>query len=380
MALRFTPSPNPTLGVEIELGLINQETGELAMDVPAMLEKRPPEWEDSIKPEFMRSYLEFNTGVCNTVEDVRRDLSEKLEWGYDLANSMGNTFLWSGTHPISHWKDQLLTDDERYQWLMDTMQFVARRLVVFGLHVHVGVDSGDKAIQMCDRLLRHLPVLLALSSNSPHWCNRNTGLHSYRSKVMESLPTAGLPENMRNWSEYNWLIDHLIATDFIHSPREIWWDVRPVARFGTVEIRVMDTPISMEHMLGLVALTQCIVSGLSNEIDKGMYLVDCHPMIARQNKWHASRYGLEATLADPDTMLAISAKQQARMLVELCKPVAEKLSCSKELSYIERIIEHGTGSTIQRRVCEQNDGDMKKVVDATLAATGNPWEQVATTS
>ena len=191
MALRFTPSPNPTLGVEIELGLINKETGKLAMDVPAMLEQRPPEWEDSIKPEFMRSYLEFNTGVCNTVEDVRVDLSEKLQWGYDLADKMGNTFLWSGTHPISHWKDQLLTDDERYRWLMDTMQFVSSRLVVFGLHVHVGVDSGDKAIQMCDRLLRHLPVLLALSSNSPHWCNRNTGLHSYRSKVMESLPTAG---------------------------------------------------------------------------------------------------------------------------------------------------------------------------------------------
>ncbi|MAT81206.1 MAG: glutamate--cysteine ligase [Phycisphaerae bacterium] len=372
MAQRFTPSAQHTLGVEIELGLINQETLELSMDVPHILEKRPQQWEDSIKPEFMRSYLEFNTGVCKTVDDVRRDLSEKLQWGYETAAEMGHTFLWSGTHPTSHWKDQKLTDDDRYEWLMETMQFVSRRLVVFGLHVHVGLDSGDKAIQMCDRLLRHLPVLLALSSNSPHWCARNTGLHSYRSKVMESLPTAGLPETMRNWSEYNWLTDHLIATDFIHSPREIWWDVRPVARFGTVEVRVMDTPISMKHLLGLVAMTQCIVAGLSAEIDRGMYLVDCHPMIARQNKWHASRYGLDATLADPDTMLAISARQQARLLLDLCKPVAERLGCSEELGYVEDILEEGSGAAIQRRAADKSD-DLHEVVRKTLETTGQPW-------
>ncbi len=376
MAMRFKPSPDTSIGVEIELGLINSETLELSMDVPEMLQRLPAGWEDSIKPEFMRSYLEFNTGVCKTVDEVRSDLSEKLQWGYETAAEMGNTFLWSGTHPTSHWKDQKLTDDERYEWLMETMQFVARRLVVFGLHVHIGVDSGDKAIQMCDRLLRHLPVLLALSSNSPHWCGRNTGLHSYRSKVMESLPTAGLPETMRNWSEFNWLTDHLIATDFIHSPREIWWDVRPVARFGTVEIRVMDTPMTMEQLLGLVAMTQCIVSGLSSDIDRGMYLVDCHPMIARQNKWHAARYGLDATLADPDTMHAIPARQQARLLLDLCQPVAEKLGCSEELSYVERILENGSGAATQHKIAKDT-GDLKQVISKTLDITGKPWEQPA---
>ncbi|MBG84442.1 MAG: glutamate--cysteine ligase [Phycisphaerae bacterium] len=379
MAMRFKPSTNTSIGVEIELGLINSESLELSMDVPEMLRRLPTGWEDSIKPEFMRSYLEFNTGVCQTVDEVRRDLSEKLQWGYETAAEMGNTFLWSGTHPTSHWKDQKLTDDERYEWLMETMQFVARRLVVFGLHVHIGVDSGDKAIQMCDRLLRHLPVLLALSSNSPHWCGRNTGLHSYRSKVMESLPTAGLPETMRNWSEYNWLTDHLIATDFIHSPREIWWDVRPVARFGTVEIRVMDTPMTMEHLLGLVAMTQCIVSGLSSEIDRGMYLVDCHPMIARQNKWHAARYGLDATLADPDTMHAIPARQQARLLLDLCQPLSEKLGCAEELSYVERILENGSGAATQHKVAKDT-GDLKEVIRTTLDVTGKPWEQPSTSS
>ncbi len=374
MALRFSANSHPTLGVEIELGVINQQTGQLTMDVPAMLARRPDAWADSIKPEFMQSYLEFNTGICRTVRDVREDLSEKLRWGYETAADMGNTLLWSGTHPLSHWQDQQLTEDDRYQWLVDTMQLGVRRLLVFGLHVHVGVDSGDKAIQMCDRLLRHLPVLLALSANSPHWCGRSTGLHSYRSKVMESLPTAGLPETMRNWSEYNWLIDHLIATDFIHSPREIWWDVRPVARLGTVEIRVMDTPISMQHLLGMVALIQCIVAGISDDIDRGMYLVDCHPMIARQNKWHAARYGLNATLADPDTMLAVGVKQQARRLLDLCNGYAEKLDCVQELGFVERILEQGTGASIQQRVSDRSDGDMNQVVSAILDETGRPWD------
>ncbi len=157
------------------------------------------------------------------------------------------------------------------------MQYVARRLVTFGLHVHVGVDSGDKAIQMCDRLLRHLPTLLALSANSPFFAGRDTGLLSYRSKLLEALPTAGMPHTMRNWSEYCWLAQNLVSTGFIQSIREIWWDVRPHHDYGTVEIRIMDQPMNMDHLLGLVAITQALVAGISADIDKGAYLYDCHP-------------------------------------------------------------------------------------------------------
>ena len=188
------------------------------------------------------------------------------------------------------------------------------------------------------------------------------------------LMSQDLPVERANWSEYNWLIDHLIATDFIHSPREIWWDVRPVASLGTVEIRVMDTPISMQHLLGMVALIQCIVAGISDDIDRGMYLVDCHPMIARQNKWHAARYGLNATLADPDTMLAVGVKQQARRLLDLCTGYAQKLDCVQELGFVERILEQGTGASIQQRVSDRSDGDMNQVVSAILDETGRPWD------
>ncbi len=376
MHRKFTPSLEHTIGVEIELGMISRSSLELSNSINVILDNCPDGWDNSIKPEFMQSYCEFNTGICNTVEEVRTDLSEKLKWGYETAAEQDLTFLWSGTHPTSQWRDQELSPGERYEWLMNTMQYVARRLVVFGLHVHIGVDSGDKAIQMCDRLLRHLPTLMALSSNSPHWCGENSGLHSYRSKLMESLPTAGMPETLRNWSEYIWLIEHLISTGFIHTAQEIWWDVRPCPHFGTVEIRVMDTPLSMKHLLGLVSMVQCIVAGISEDIDRGAYLYDSHPMIARQNKWQAVRHGMNANFVDFDTMLAVPARQVARRLIDRCAPYAERLDCAKELGYIEEVIEHGSGATLQRNVYEKTN-DFKKVTQAVIDATGQPWDPIS---
>lgn len=252
----FNGNDSPTLGVEIELQLIDRETGELANRIGDFLDRVPADWQDFFKPEFMQSYCEINTGVCQTVADIDCDLAEKLDWANEEAEKMGLRFIWSGAHPFSRWESQQLTPGDRYAWLADTMQDVARRLVVFGLHIHVGVNSGDKAIQMCDRLLRHLPTLLALSANSPMWCGRDTGMASYRSKIMEALPTAGLPQTLRNWSEYTWLVKQLMETGFIRSRREIWWDVRPHARFGTVELRIMDQPLKMRHLLGLAALSQ----------------------------------------------------------------------------------------------------------------------------
>ena len=191
-----------------------------------------------------------------------------------------------------------MTPNDRYLQLVHLLQELARRLVTFGLHIHVGVDSGDKAVMICDRIMRHLPTLLALSSNSPFWEGRDTGLQSHRSKVMEGLPTAGLPTLMRNWSEYVWLVDHMIETGFINTIREIWWDVRPHHKFGTVEVRVCDMPGNLADTLGVAALVQCLVKSLSDEIDQGAYQHDCHPMMVRQNKWRAARYGNQATIVD----------------------------------------------------------------------------------
>ena len=226
----------------------------LANRIDDVLYALPPELREAIKPELMQSYLEINTGVCTTVANAGEDLRGKLRCVEDSIKPLGLQLFWAGTHPFSSWRDQKITVDERYHRLVDLMQDVARRLVTFGLHVHVGVETGDKAINICDRMMKYLPLLLALSSNSPFWEGRDTGLHSNRSKIMEGLPTAGLPHRMRNWSEYVWLINHLVSTGFINSIREIWWDIRPHHNFGTVEVRICDMPASLDHVLSITCL------------------------------------------------------------------------------------------------------------------------------
>ncbi|MCA9185970.1 MAG: YbdK family carboxylate-amine ligase, partial [Planctomycetales bacterium] len=290
--LAFQSNSQPTIGVEIELGLVDGQTMALSSSCVAMLEALRGS-ETEFKPELMQSCLEINTSVCRTVADVERDLRGKLQLVERAADDLGLRLWWGATHPFSLWGDQLVTPTERYHDLVRLLQEMARRLVTFGLHVHVGVDSGDKAVMICDRIMQHLPTLLALSCSSPFWQHRDTGLQSHRSKIMEGLPTAGLPTLMRNWSEYVWLVNHMVETGFINTIREIWWDVRPHHSFGTVEVRVCDMPGNLDDVLVLTALIQSLVKKLSDQIDEGTYQHDCHPVMVRQNKWRAARFGNE---------------------------------------------------------------------------------------
>jgi carboxylate-amine ligase len=329
--IEFTPNYASTIGVELELQLVDAETFALSNSIERVLEKVPEELSLQIKPELMQSYLEINTGICRTVRDVGSDLQRKLDQLEAIVSPLGLRLFWAATHPFSSWRDQQITVNDRYFRLVELMQDVARRLVTFGLHVHIGVDTGDKAIMVCDRMLRHLPLLLALSSNSPFWEGRNTGLHSNRSKIMEGLPTAGLPHQMRNWSEYVWLINHLVDTGFINSIREIWWDIRPHHTFGTVEIRVCDMPANLSHVLAITALVQCLVHAISNEIEEGTYQSEYHPMMVQQNKWRATRFGADARLVDSDNYKQRSVQETTVQLIELLLPIASKLDCVDEL-------------------------------------------------
>jgi carboxylate-amine ligase len=232
-------------------------------------------------------------------------------------------------------------------------------LITFGLHVHVGVDSGDKAVMICDRIMQHLPTLLALSASSPFWDNRDTGLHSLRSKIMEGLPTAGLPTLMRNWSEYLWIIHHLIDTDFIKTIREIWWDVRPHHGFGTVEVRVCDMPGNLEDVLSLAAMIQCLVKTLSDQIDHGAYQHDCHPMMVRQNKWRACRYGNQARLVNSYTLVVQPVREITQWLIEKLRSTGRQLQCEAELERAQELADEPNWSDRQRAI---------------LASTGDPSE------
>jgi len=331
--IHFTSNRKPTIGVEIELGLVDAETMELSNSFARLVERLPEQGRDRFKPELMQSVVEINTDVCESVRDAERDLRGRIGVVEQAADSLGLKLWWGGLHPFSRCHDQQVTPDQRYLKLVDLLQHLARRLVTFGLHVHVGVDSGDKAVMICDRILRHLPTLLALSTSSPYWEGRDTGLASYRSKIMEGLPTAGLPPLMRNWSEYTWLVNHMVATGFINTIREIWWDVRPHHNFGTVEVRVCDMPGNLDDVLALAALIQCLVKALSDEIDNGAYQHDCHPTMVSQNKWLAVRYGTAARLVDAHTFNVRPVAQVVDELVARLGSVADELGCE---SYLER--------------------------------------------
>ena len=363
-ALRFTHNEYPTLGVEIELQLVDAETLALSNSIEHVLARLPPELTGQIKPELMQSYLEVNTGICRTVSEVRDDLSQKLDALEAITHELGLRLFWAGTHPFSSWRDQEITVNERYFRLVSLMQDVARRLVTFGLHVHVGVDTGDKAIMVCDRMLRYLPLLLGLSANSPFWEGRCTGLHSNRSMVMEQLPTAGLPHQMRNWSEYVWLINHLVETGFINTVREIWWDIRPHHNFGTVEIRVCDMPPNLEQVLALTALIQCLVTSICEEIEEGTFLSDYHPMMIQQNKWRATRYGAEARLVHGNDYQQRSVQETVDHLVSRLMPVARTLSCESELRECLELPSQ-TGAQQQLAIFEET-GSRRAVVERML--------------
>ncbi len=332
--LEFKSNSKPTVGIEIEVGLVDVETMKLSNSIEPLLQRLNAPDHPSFKPEFMQSFIEVNTDVCDTVRQAETDLRAKLTQLEQAADEIGLRLWWGGTHPFSNWREQKVTENERYHSLCNLLQEMARRMVTFGLHVHVGVDSGDKAIMICDRIMQHLPTLLALSCSSPFWGGRDTGLHSNRIKIIEGLPTAGLPPHMRNWSEYAWLVRHMIDTNFIHTIREIWWDVRPHHNFGTVEVRVCDMPGNLADSLGLAALIQCLVKDLSDLIDDGTYQLDCHPMMVRLNKWRACRYGNKANLVNSYSYAQQTIPQIVDELVRRLWDTAQDLECAE---YLERL-------------------------------------------
>jgi carboxylate-amine ligase len=374
--LKFTRNDAPTLGVEIELQLIDAETLALSSSIEDVLARLPSHLEGRVKPELMQCYLEINTDICRTVRQVGEDLRAKLAEVEKITDSLGLRLYWAATHPFSSWRDQKITVNERYYRLVELMRDVAQQLVTFGIHVHVGVDSGDKAVMICDRMLRHLPLLLALSSNSPFWDGRSTGLHSNRSHIMQGLPTAGLPHQMRNWSEYVWLVNHLIDTGFIHTIREIWWDIRPHHNFGTVEIRVCDLPPSLDQVLALTALVQCLVRAISDEIDEGTFLSNYHPMMVQQNKWRATRFGPHARLVSNEDYRPYSVQDTVDRLIKLLLPTAEQCDCVEELQAAS-LLPQQAGSLEQLEIFERT-GSLQEIVREMLARHDWRRQTVAT--
>lgn len=359
--LEFKSNDRPTLGIELEFGLVDGNSMALSSSIEPLLARLPDSLREWVKPELMQCCVEVVSGVCETVRDAELDLTEKISTIESITDELGLRLWWGATHPFSLWRQQIVTPDERYRDLVKLLQEMARRLVSFGMHVHVGVDSGDKAVMICDRILQHLPTFLALSCSSPFWENRKTGLQSHRTKIMEGLPTAGLPPFMRNWSEYAWLVNQMVDTGFINTIREIWWDVRPHHNFGTVEVRVCDMPGNLRDVLAIASLIQCLVKALSDLIDNGTYQHDCHPMMVRQNKWRACRFGSKAKLVNSYTYEVQSLSLVVNSLVERLLPTAEELGCVEYLEHTRGIASGPSWADRQLTILKESESSQEIV-------------------
>ena len=372
MQIPFSSSPRSSLGVEWELELVDLETRELARGATAseiLAELGAPHGGEhpKAKHELLESCVEIITGVCTTVGEAERDLTDTLAEVSAAAGRRGLGVMCSGTHPFTDWATQQISPDPRYAKLVEDMQWLARRLQIFGVHVHVGVRSPDKAIPIVNALTAYIPHFLALSASSPFWVGTDTGLASARSKVFEGLPTAGLPYQLSGWDDFEKFMETLISAQTIQSVREVWWDVRPHPQFGTVELRICDGLPTLREIGWAAALSQCLVEMLNGQLDKGYTLPTPKGWTVRENKWRAARYGVDAEIIVDESGRTAPLRDVVCELVDDLAPIAERLECSKELLRAKEILETGPSYLRQRSVATAADGDLRAVVDALVA-------------
>ena len=318
------------------------------------------------KHELMESTIEINTDVCTTVAEARADLEATIAELTTHTQPRGLALMCSGTHPFSHWVHQKITPDPRYERLVEQMQWPARQLLIFGVHVHVGVRSAEKAIAMSNALAAYIPHFLALSASSPFWLGQDTGLASSRSKIFEQLPTAGLPYQLSGWSEFEEFMSTLVAARAIESIREVWWDVRPHPNFGTVELRICDGLPTLSEIAAIGALSQCLVEWMDGLCDRGFHLPHPRQWVIRENKWRAARSGIEAEIIVDEDGDLVPVRRAVADLVEELGPVAERLHCTDELRSVLDILRTGP-SYVRQRTTANETGDLQGVVDALVA-------------
>jgi len=364
----FTSSRRASLGVEWELELVDLETRQLASASDDVLAAISPGGEHpKAKHELLQSCVEVITGICQTVAQAREDLSGTVAEVTKAAEERNLGVMCSGTHPITDWATQRITDNARYALLVERNQWMARQLQIFGVHVHVGVRAPEKAMPIVNGLLSYLPHFLALSASSPYWIGSDTGLASYRSKVFEALPTAGLPYQLSGWPAFEKYMEALISSHAIESVREVWWDIRPHPGFGTVELRICDGLPTLDEIVCVAALAQCLVERFDRQLDHGYTLPEPRPWLVRENKWRAARYGLDAEIVIDNSGSVQPVTEAITDLVDDLLPIARRLDCERELESIPRLIQLGASYQRQRAVAAANNGDLAAVVDSLIA-------------
>jgi carboxylate-amine ligase len=364
---QFTGPPF-TVGVEEELMIIDPATLDLAQEIETILDAVPGDLTGQVKPELMQSVLEVATEPCPNLQVVGEQLRTLRLAVAGVAERHGLLIGAAGTHPFARWEDQLIVERPRYQDLARELGYVARQELIFGTHVHVGIDGPDKAIYVADGIRRYLPLLLALSSNSPFWRGHHTGMMSARTPVFRAFPRVGIPPHYGSWEIYSRRVELMMASGAIDDYTYLWWDVRAHPKLGTVETRVFDQQTRLEHTLALAALTLALAHRLYALFDEGEPLVEAPTELVDDNKVRAALHGLEGSLVDFPHTRQTPAPDMVRHLLSELADDARELGCAGELAGIEDLIERGTGARRQLRMYERN-GDLRGLVQEVTEKT-----------
>jgi carboxylate-amine ligase len=361
---RFTGPPY-TIGIEEELMIVDGQTLDLVNAIESMLEPAPA---GEVKPELMESVLEIATDPCPGTVQAGQQLRALRNQVIETAQSKGLGIGAAGTHPFARWEDQRIVARSRYRDLVSDLRFVARQELIFGVHVHVGVDDPDKAIHVANGMRVHVPVLLGLSANSPFWRADATGLASTRTPIFRAFPRVGIPPTYKDWADYERRIEFMVRTRVIEDYTYLWHDVRPHPNFGTVEIRVMDSQTRVEHTVGLAGLVQGLVKELCEHYDSGEKLSRYPFEMLDENKWLAARHGLDGELVDLPKDERVPTRELARRLLDRVREHCQDLGSEAELEAVEDLLEKGNGAARQQVVYEANH-DFKELMAEIVAAS-----------
>ncbi|HKP38429.1 MAG TPA: carboxylate-amine ligase [Pyrinomonadaceae bacterium] len=357
-----------TLGIEEEFQIVDPVTRELRSHVSEFLEEGKMILGEQIKPEMIQSMIEVGTGICRNIQEARADISNLRGVISSLAQKNGLKIVAASTHPISRWQDQKIFDDERYELLVQELQTVARSLLIFGLHVHVGIPDRERQIHIMNASRYFLPHILALTTSSPFWMGHNTGLKSYRSEIFKQFPRTDIPDHFDSYPGFQRYVDLLVKTGCINDGKKIWWDCRPHPVFPTLEFRICDIPTRVDDTVAIAALFQAIVAKLTRLIEKNLGFRLYRRMLIQENKWRAVRWGLEGKMIDFGKQKEVPTRDLVLELLDFVDDVLDDLGSRKEVEHIHTILERGTSAEEQLRVYSETN-DLKAVVDRLMELT-----------
>ena len=351
-----------TIGIEEEYQVICPETRELISHDQRIVTEAEKVLNEQVKAEMHQAVVEVGTNICQDISEARADLIHLRRSISGIANDLGFKIGAAGTHPFTKWETQLITPNPRYDEIINELQDTARSNLIFGLHVHVGIADKQLALHLTNAMRYFLPHLYALSTNSPFWEGRNTGFKSFRSKVFDKFPRTGIPTVFQTVAEYEHYIDILIKTKCIDNPKKIWWDIRIHPFFPTLEVRICDVPMTIEETLSITALIQALVAKLYKLRTQNLNFMLYHRALINENKWRASRYGIDGSMIDFGKECEVPTKELMLELLDFVDDVVDELGSRKEIEHIKTMMKNGTGADRQLAVYEETK-DLIKVVD-----------------